>query len=110
MLPMTFYRWYARLQAGGPEALEDKPFRFRRVWNRIPEAVREQIVGLAGNGRSVYTNWRIEHVRQHRGGIGETPSTPICRNRELCEIRTCAAQINRANQAHALSPKLELSS
>ena len=24
ILPMTFYRWYARLQAGGPEALEDK--------------------------------------------------------------------------------------
>jgi transposase-like protein len=25
ILPMTFYRWYARLQAGGPEALDDKP-------------------------------------------------------------------------------------
>ena len=47
ILPMTFYRWYARLQAGGPEALEDKPSRPRRVWNRIPEDVREQIVELA---------------------------------------------------------------
>src|SRR3954469_16349228 len=27
ILPMTFYRWYARLQAGGPEALEHKPSR-----------------------------------------------------------------------------------
>ena len=47
ILPMTFYRWYARLQAGGPEALEDKPSRPGRVWNKIPEAVREQIVELA---------------------------------------------------------------
>ena len=47
ILPMTFYRWYARLQAGGPEALEDKPSRPRRVWNKIPEEVREQIVELA---------------------------------------------------------------
>ena len=47
ILPMTFYRWYARLQAGGPEALEDKPSRPKRVWNRIPEEVREQIVELA---------------------------------------------------------------
>src|SRR5450631_4533873 len=47
ILPMTFYRWYARLQAGGPEALEDKRSRPRRVWNRIPEEIREQIVELA---------------------------------------------------------------
>ena len=44
---MTFYRWYARLQAGGPEALDDKPSRPKRVWNRIPEEVRSQIVELA---------------------------------------------------------------
>ena len=47
ILPMTFYRWYARLQAGGPEALEDKPSKPKRVWNRIPEDVRAQIVELA---------------------------------------------------------------
>ena len=47
ILPMTFYRWYARLQAGGPEALEDKPSRPRRVWNKIPQQIRDQIVDLA---------------------------------------------------------------
>ena len=36
---MTFYRWYARVQAGGPEALKDKPSRPTRVWNRIPEEI-----------------------------------------------------------------------
>jgi putative transposase len=43
----TFYRWYDIYQTGGPEALEDRPSRPSRVWNRIPEAVRERIVALA---------------------------------------------------------------
>ena len=45
--PGTFYRWYDRFQNGGPEALEDGSPRPRRVWNRIPDDVREQILQLA---------------------------------------------------------------
>jgi putative transposase len=47
ILPGTFYRWYDRFQTGGPEALEDRSPTPRRVWNRIPDDVREQIVDLA---------------------------------------------------------------
>lgn len=43
----TFYRWYDRYQTGGPEALEDRSPRPSRVWNRIPEPVREKIKDLA---------------------------------------------------------------
>ena len=43
----TFYRWYDRYQAGGPEALDDRSPRPDRVWNRIPDGVREQIKTLA---------------------------------------------------------------
>jgi|ERR1700733_1468899 len=43
----SFYRWYDRYQRGGPEALADRPSRPDRVWNRIPEAIRKQIVDLA---------------------------------------------------------------
>lgn len=43
----TFYRWYDRYLAGGPEALEDRRPKPSRVWNRIPEPVREQIKDLA---------------------------------------------------------------
>ncbi len=43
----TFYRWYDRYRAGGPEALEDKPSKPDRVWNRIPDEVRERIVAMA---------------------------------------------------------------
>src|ERR687895_1347508 len=45
--PATYYRWYDRYQAGGPEALEDRPSRPDRVWNRIPDAVRGRVVDLA---------------------------------------------------------------
>jgi putative transposase len=43
----TFYRWYDLYQTGGPEALEDRPARPSRVWNRIPDDVRAAIVELA---------------------------------------------------------------
>ncbi len=43
----TFYRWYDRYLADGPEALEDRSPRPSRVWNRIPEPVREKIMELA---------------------------------------------------------------
>jgi putative transposase len=43
----TFYRWYDLYQTGGPEALEDRRPQPKRVWNRIPNAVREQIIQLA---------------------------------------------------------------
>ena len=43
----TFYRWYDRYQKGGPEALGDRSPRPNRVWNRIPEEIRTQIIALA---------------------------------------------------------------
>ena len=43
----TFYRWCDRYQGGGPEALDDRSPRPDRVWNRIPEAIRDRIIELA---------------------------------------------------------------
>ncbi|WP_392665082.1 IS3 family transposase [Amaricoccus sp. B4] len=43
----TFYRWYDRYLALGAVGLEDRPSRPSRVWNRIPDKVRRQIVDLA---------------------------------------------------------------
>jgi transposase InsO family protein len=43
----TFYRWYDRYCEGGPEALGDRRSRPDRVWNRIPDDVRSQIIDLA---------------------------------------------------------------
>jgi putative transposase len=43
----TFYSWLDRHAAGGLEGLEDRKPRPRRVWNRIGEAVRRQVIALA---------------------------------------------------------------
>ena len=43
----TFYRWYDLYQAGGPEALDDRSPRPDRVWNRIPDDIRERVRLLA---------------------------------------------------------------
>ena len=45
--PSTFYRWYDRFRSGGPEALEDKAPKPDRVWNRIPDDIRQRIVMMA---------------------------------------------------------------
>jgi transposase InsO family protein len=45
--PATFYRWYDRYSAGGAEALNDRQPRPDRVWNRIPDAVRDNLIELA---------------------------------------------------------------
>ena len=39
----TFYRWCDVYQSGGPEALDDRSPRPDRVWNRIPDDIREQL-------------------------------------------------------------------
>ena len=43
----TFYRWYDRYQAFGEAGLEDRNSNPGRVWNRIPDDVRADIIGLA---------------------------------------------------------------
>ena len=43
----TFYRWYGRYQSVGEVGLEDRSPHPGRVWNRIPDDIRERLVRLA---------------------------------------------------------------
>src|SRR5215472_6734104 len=43
----TIYRWYDRYSGGGPEALNDRSPRPDRIWNRIPDGVRDNLIELA---------------------------------------------------------------
>jgi len=43
----TFYAWLDRYHVGGFDALDDRRPRPRRVWNRIPDPIRQDIVELA---------------------------------------------------------------
>ena len=43
----TFYRWYDRYQAFSEVVLEDRTSGPGRVWNRIPDNIRQRIVEMA---------------------------------------------------------------
>ena len=43
----TFYRWYERYRDAGYDGLVDRQPQQRQFWNRIPQAVREQVVQIA---------------------------------------------------------------
>jgi putative transposase len=43
----TFYAWLDRHAAGGFDGLEDRKPRSERVWNRIPDDVRQRIIELS---------------------------------------------------------------
>ena len=43
----TFYRWYDRFQRFGVEGLEDRSSAPSRVWNRIPDTIRDEVIELA---------------------------------------------------------------
>ena len=65
----TFYRWYDRYQAFGEEGLEDRRPPPGRVWNRIPDEIRQDVVGnltLIAHDAPFTEPWqaqRLEHVR-----------------------------------------------
>ena len=63
--PSTFYRWYDRFRSGGLEALEDKPSKPDRVWNRIPDDIRQRVVMMALTARAQPT--RVgDQVHRHQ--------------------------------------------
>lgn len=43
----TFYRWHERYHRCGEAGLKDKAPLPGRVWNRIPDTVRERLITLA---------------------------------------------------------------
>ena len=43
----TFYAWLDRYAAGGFDALEDRKPRPGRVWNRIPDDIRDRVIAWA---------------------------------------------------------------
>lgn len=43
----SFYRWYEQYQRNGMAGLHDRSCQPRQFWNRIPEALREQVVHIA---------------------------------------------------------------
>ena len=85
----TFYRWYDRYRAGGIEALADHRSRPDRVWNRIPETIRAEIVELALRATAIAAPVGPVHakraVRTHVG-CGHRHLSPF--GLDLCGVPT----------------------
>ena len=69
----TFYRWYDQYQTGGPEALEDRPGRPGRVWNRIPDEIRAAIIELALEQSELSPRELAVRFSDARGYFGQPP-------------------------------------
>ena len=55
----TFYRGYDRFQRIGIVGLEDRSSASSRVWNRIPDDVRDEVIGWGLTNRNCrLANWR----------------------------------------------------
>ena len=77
----TFYRWYDRFLAFGDAGLEDRNSSPGRVWNRIPDDVRGQIIDLALEETQLSP--RELAVRFTDTSVSPNCKSPICANPKL---------------------------
>ncbi len=71
----TFCSWYRRYEKAGEVGLEARNPAHRRYWNRIPEKVRQQVVGTALeetelSPRELACRITDRFDRCHPGGVG----------------------------------------
>lgn len=71
----SFYDWYRRYQRDGYDGLAEHPSRPRRFWNRIPEAVREQVVQIALERPELSPRELAWHITDHEGYFISESST-----------------------------------
>jgi len=63
----TFYRWYQRYLEAGYDGLVDRQPQQRQFWNRIPEAVQEQVVQIALEHPEQSPRELAWHITDHEG-------------------------------------------
>jgi putative transposase len=63
----TFYRWYNRYLELGYEGLGDRQPQQRQFWNRIPQAVWEQVVQIALEYLEQSPRELAWHITDHEG-------------------------------------------
>ena len=75
----TFYRWYDRYGAFDEAGLEDRNCGPGRVWNRIPDDIRGQIVELALDEPELSPRELAVTVTDAKGYFRKRPSTACSR-------------------------------
>ena len=73
ILRTTFYRWYDRDVDGGFDALADGSPRPKSVWNRIPDARRNDLIEFALEHEALSTRVLAVKYMDEKRFSGETP-------------------------------------
>jgi len=74
----TFYNWYDRYLASGIEGLEDGKPAPRAVWNKVPDAIRQQLLELALDEPDLSPReLAVRFTEQHRYFICESTAYRI---------------------------------
>jgi len=68
----SFYRWYAAYEKGGLDGLSNQGRVSKRHWNRILDAVRSLVIGIALD--------RPELTPDNWSGTSPIPTTTSCLN------------------------------
>jgi putative transposase len=63
----TFYRWYDHYLEAGYDGLQDRQPQQRQFWNRIPQAVQEQVVQIALQHPEQSPRELAWHITDHEG-------------------------------------------
>ncbi len=74
----TFYRWYDRYVDGGFDALADRSPRPGSVWNRIPDARRDDLIEFALEHEALTTReLAVKYTDEKRYFISESSAYPL---------------------------------
>ena len=74
----TFYRWYDRYVDGGLDALADRSPCPRSVWNRIPDARRDNLIEFALEHEALTTReLAVKYTDEKRYFVSESSAYPL---------------------------------
>ena len=80
----TFYRWYDLYVDGGFDALADSSPRPRRVWNRIPDVRRDDLIEFALEHEALSTRQlAVKYTDEKRYFVSESSAYRILKAADL---------------------------
>ncbi|MBK0329252.1 IS3 family transposase [Rhodobacteraceae bacterium F11138] len=80
----TFYRWYDRYVEGGFDALADRSPRPKSVWNRIPQARRDDLIEFALEHEALTTReLAVKYTDEKRYFISESSAYRFLKEADL---------------------------
>ena len=80
----TFYRWYDLYLESGLDGLSDKPSRPHSVWNRIPDARRDDLIEFALEHEALSTReLAVKYTDEKRYFVSESSAYRILKEADL---------------------------